>query len=268
MNPSAGKGATPYDWGKPIYQEDHSLFVLHPICSYVGNAIHWVFVLHYRGQSEDVSFVWGIFLAFTASYVYRIPILMFLMMLLAVLDKLHLAVMILISVKSIRILKVKYFPGLILLWMIYLYILDYVQNNLTLELRLRVFVFLFQNATFIVLYSVTSLFITAIIFWIYKPHQNIRTKRFAAFLQHATAFFYLHKAMPEKHLVGILPFHLTIVASSEFSIFIIKEIWRFVRYILYKFYSYLKGALKWTWNLFSNIVGKCVGVCIFVLYAS
>ena len=149
--------------------------------------------------------------------------------------------------------------------MIYLYILDYVHNNLTLELRLRVFVFLFQNATFIILYYVTSLFITAVIFWIYKPHQNIRTKRIAAFLQQATAFFYLHKAMQEKHLVGILQFHLTIVASSEFSIFIFKEIWRFVRYILFKFYSYLKDALKWTWNLFSSIMWKCVGVCNIIL---
>lgn len=135
--------------------------------------------------------------------------------------------------------------------MIYLCILHYVHQNLTLGLRLRDFVFSLQNSSFILLYITTSLVITAIIFWIYKPHQNTITKYTILFPKQTTAFLHIHKAQPEKPLIGVLCFQLMLVLYCEL-------IWHLIRYVLYKFYSFLEDALKWAWNLLLSIVRKCV----------
>nr|XP_022318699.1 uncharacterized protein LOC111121634 isoform X2 [Crassostrea virginica] len=247
-NPSAGKGTKPYDWGKPIHQKKHSHGVFHHYYSYFGNniveAIHVVFQVYDIGQSEnDVN--WGYFLVFISLYAHRIPIMMFLVLWFVVMDKLDLVVMISIS------LKAKHFPGLIFLWMIYLCILNYVYQNLTLGLRLRDFVFSLQNSSSILLYITTSLVITAIIFWIYKPHQNTITKYMILSIQQASAFLHIHKAQPEKPLIDVLFFQFMLIGYYDLIL-------HFIRYVLYKFYSCLEDALKWAWNLFLSIIRKCV----------
>ena len=147
--------------------------------------------------------------------------------------------------------QAKHFPGLIFLWMIYLCILYYVYQNLTLGLRLRDFVFSLQNSSSILLYITTSLVITAIIFWIYKPHQNTITKYMILSIQQASAFLHIHKAQPEKPLIDVLFFQFMLIGYYDLIL-------HFIRYVLYKFYSFLEDALKWAWNLFLSIVRKCV----------
>ncbi|XP_034314042.2 uncharacterized protein [Magallana gigas] len=102
----------------------------------------WKFVVK-GGETEETSGDLGVFLAFTATFVYRSPAVMFLLLWVVVENKPHLFLMIWISAK-LKKLETKYLQYLAFLWIIYIFIIRYIHESLTSDFSSRIFLFLFN----------------------------------------------------------------------------------------------------------------------------
>ncbi|XP_034314040.2 uncharacterized protein [Magallana gigas] len=200
----------------------------------------WKFVVK-GGETEETSGDLGVFLAFTATFVYRSPAVMFLLLWVVVENKPHLFLMIWISAK-LKKLETKYLQYLAFLWIIYIFIIRYIHESLTSDFSSRIFLFLFNYPKLFVFYFISTVIATFVFFWRYKPHQNQQIKLTIFGLQHGIAFLHLSETMEgETSYLDVLIAQLIFVAISEILwIMLFKHVESLIKSDASKLYTFCK----------------------------
>lgn len=220
----------------------------------------WEFVV--KGEkTEKTNGDLGVFLAFTAAFVYRSPAIMFLLLWIVVENKPHLLLMIWISAKFVK-LQTIYLPYLAFLWIIYIIIIRYVHESMTSDFSSRIFLFLLNYPNLFVLYFISTVIATFVFFWRYKPHQNQQIKLAIFLLQHGIAFLHLSETMEgETSYLDVVIAQLIFVAISEILWIIFKHVESLIISDSFKLYTFCKVRCRRIANFlvrFIQISGACL----------
>ncbi|XP_061191543.1 uncharacterized protein LOC133199687 [Saccostrea echinata] len=250
-HPMAGLYTTgPYDWDPPECSGknmDAGFSYTKHIRNNAVLGMQWVLgiaaniVYIMRGVKLN-SFQCGTFLAVTASFVSRSPVILFILLWIFVVDRLHFILMIWMSAEYIKNIRIKYLPYLVLIWIIYFNVVDQYDIIFHLGLSFWTVYDLYNFPTLLIFYSTGSVLVTIYIFLKYKPHQSHHVQYIVYFLQQALAFYYLSETIPnEADLNAVLLYHLTMILISKlFS----KYVWLYVRSSLHDLYTFSRGILE------------------------
>ncbi|XP_062609767.1 uncharacterized protein LOC134271577 [Saccostrea cucullata] len=267
--PKAGLKYTtwPYDWelqdcsGKTMdagfknYIRNNAVIGVQWVLGIAGNVR---FIM--RGIKLS-SFEYGTILAVTASFVSTSPVILFILLWIFVVDRLHLILMVWMSEKFIKNIRKKYLPYLILMWIIYLSTLGQYDNQLfELGLSFQTVNYLSHFSNLLIIYITASILVTSHIFLKYQLHQNHYVQYTLYFLQQALAFNFLSENLPnEEDLDGLLVYHLMIILISYlFSTYV----WLYIRSTLHDLCTFSRGFLERKSAFILNPLKKFIRVII------
>ncbi|XP_056018005.1 uncharacterized protein LOC125670736 isoform X2 [Ostrea edulis] len=152
--------------------------------------------------------------------------------------------MIWVTIQYIRNIKIKYFPCLVILWIIYRYILHQIDSILSLDLGFWKAFSLHQYLSLLAVYVMASVMATAYIFWTYKPHQNHYIAFIIYFLQLALALGFIFQAKLHKTDFDVLLCLVKIIVISKIVTKIALYVWLYIKEIFKMATNFILYSLK------------------------
>lgn len=251
MHPSVGQ------WERNHYTHGQFAYSYFSRCT----AYIWDFV---KGEkAKKTSYGVGCFLAFTAKFVYRSPVMMFLLLWIVVQNKPHLVLMIWISAKFF---KTKYLPYLVFLWIIYIIIMRLAHESLTSDFSSRILISLLDYPTLFVLSFAASVTVTFAVFWRFNPHRNQKIKLTIFLVQHVKAFLHLSETIGGASYLEVMIVQLIFIAISEICWIFFKQV--DVRSDACELYAFCIERFRRTVNILMRFLqqsGACLNNLIILL---